>query len=93
MSAHKEANSAQYLEVKPKTGQTGGMGRSYAPPKTYERGAYENNVKRRTTIINTPGMAMNTSLKEAIRKDNQSPSKEGIPNNYAYSRNQSGTEC
>jgi hypothetical protein len=40
------------FEVKPKTGPTGGMGRSYAPPKTSERGAYTNNFKSQKTNNN-----------------------------------------
>ena len=39
-----------FNEVNPKTGRTGGMGRSYAPPKHSERVAYNN--KRRTAFKN-----------------------------------------
>jgi hypothetical protein len=44
-----------YVEVKPKTGQTGGMGRSYAQPKHSDGGAYvnnNNNFKRQKTNNN-----------------------------------------
>jgi hypothetical protein len=38
-----------HTEVNPKTGQTGGMGRSCAQPKSSNGGAYYNNFKRQKT--------------------------------------------
>ena len=78
-------------EVNPKTGPNGGVGRSYAQPKSSDGGAYNNNFKRRKT--NNKKQHARNGYKYPPDKgyhNNQQPRAGFDPNKYCELHNKVG---